>query len=72
MEFLSLRELVRVVFAFCVAIFSVFLFAPFRKFKYLVKDMLKYEITFRVSLCSTCMHAGDGCETPHDDSFEPK
>ena len=34
--------------------------------------MLKYEITFRVSLCSTCMHAGDGCETPHNDSFKPK
>ena len=34
--------------------------------------MLKYEITFRVSLCSTCMHAGDGCETSHNYSFKPK
>ena len=39
--------------------------------------MLKYEIIFRVSLCSTaCMHrgisAGDSCETPHNYSFKPK
>ena len=47
------------------------------EFWHLVKDMLKYEIIFRVSLCSTaCMRRGistsDGCETPHDYSFKPK
>ena len=42
-----------------------------------MKDMLKYEIIFRVSLCLTaCMRrvisTSDGCETPHNYSFKPK